>query len=182
MDFREGIDHPITRSDGALEDLSSELRESPFGKKHHKERELYRDHPLQGRILIIEDLTKDVVELLGSELHIDPLFFALHLHTAQKKGMRHQTPDQATLPSRCLSQDYLNISYHRAIMCDAVDESGGRFLRDTSIDRKLVFLPSTKIGLAQHCASVIRIKQKGSFWIGKHILLPHIFATLAHIV
>lgn len=167
MDFREGIDHPISRAIACLDDLSSEFRENPLGKTCHKETELYQDHPLQGRILIIEDLTKDVVELLGSELDIDPLFFALHLHTAQKKGMRHQTPDEVTLPSRLLPQDYVNISYHRAIMCDMAHGSRRRLLRDTVIDRKLVFLPFTNIGLAQHCASVIRTKQKSSFWIGK---------------
>jgi hypothetical protein len=167
MDFPEGIDRPISRAVVCLDDLSSVLRESAFGKTHHKETEHYRDRPLQGRILIIEDLTEDVVELLGSELDIDPLFFALHLHTAQKQGMRHQTPDDATLPSRLLPQDYVNISYHRAITCDVVDESKRRLLRDTVIDRKLVFLPSTNIGLSQHCASVIRTKQKSSFWIGK---------------
>src|SRR6266496_2556940 len=82
MDFREGINHPIPRANVCLNDVSSELRKSAFGKTYHKEAEHYRDHPLQGRILIIEDLTKDVVEHLGSELDIDPLFFALHLHTA----------------------------------------------------------------------------------------------------
>ena len=31
---------------------------------------------LRGRLLIIEDLSKDVIEMLGSELGIDPFFFA----------------------------------------------------------------------------------------------------------
>jgi hypothetical protein len=38
-----------------------------------------KNHPL-GRILVIEDLTREVVEVLGSS-NIDPLFFASHIHT-----------------------------------------------------------------------------------------------------
>ncbi|KAH0559527.1 hypothetical protein GP486_003956 [Trichoglossum hirsutum] len=37
---------------------------------------------LLGRMLIVEDLTADVIELLGSSLEIDPLFFATHLRLA----------------------------------------------------------------------------------------------------
>lgn len=90
--------------------------------------------------MIIEDLTVDVIELLGCELDIDPLFLAMHLHTVYRTGMRHQTPDETTLPSRLHAHDYINISYHHPVMCDDVYPFGGRMIRDAAIDRKLVFL------------------------------------------
>lgn len=161
LDFRKNIDHPITRFIADIDYLPDELHAAKC-----KEDEIYHNHPLQGRILVIEDLTKDVVELLGSTLEIDPLFFAMHLHTIHRTGMRHQTPDEATLPSRLLDQNYMNFSYHRPITCDALAPFGGRLMRDTAIDRKLVFLRSTTIGLAQHCASVIKFELSSGFWIG----------------
>ena len=43
--------------------------------------DIYQEEPPLGRILVIEDLTREVVEVLGSSLNIDPLFFASHIHT-----------------------------------------------------------------------------------------------------
>lgn len=165
LDFRESLQHPITRSIADIDYLPDELNDTLSSKCRGDE--MYHDHRLLGRILIIEDLTKDVVQLLGSTLDIDPLFFAMHLHSAQRTGMRQQTPDEATLPSRLLGHDYMNISYHRPITCDTVAPFGGKLMRDTAIDRKLVFLRSTTIGLAQHCASAIKIHLEG-FWIGNY--------------
>jgi hypothetical protein len=170
LDFRAGHEHPLTRAIEGIDYLPAELHnkastESGEGK-----------YPLQGRILIIEDLTKDVVEILGSTLEIDPLFFAMHLHTNHRTGMRQQTPDEATLPSRLINQNYMNFSYHRSITCDSVDPFGGRLLRDTSIDRKLVFLRSTTIGLAQHCASVMKVQRNNGFWLGGYLSITHILS------
>lgn len=167
LDFRKGIIHPISRQIIDVDYLPDELHSN--AKASHKDKDDLQDlnHPLQGRILIIEDLTVDVVERLGIELDIDPLFFALHLHTTHRTGMRNPTPDEATLPSRLRSKDYINISYHRPVTCRDGDLSNGRFVRDIAIDRKLVFLRSTKIGLAQHRASVIKVQHPDGFWLGK---------------
>ena len=155
LDFRRDVQVPFLRTKIPQDDLPTKLR---------SDGDLI--NPLQGRIFIIEDLTKDLIELLGSELEIDPLFFAMHLHASQKVGLSRQTPNEATLPSRLLSQDYINISYHRSVATDNVHNKWSRYVRNTVINRKLVFLPSTKIGLAQHCASVVKIEGKRSFWIG----------------
>ncbi|RDW82333.1 hypothetical protein BP6252_03445 [Coleophoma cylindrospora] len=163
LDFRPGIKHPITRTIVHLDNLHTELDDEASQKVWDDD----KDHALQGRILIIEDLTPDLVELLGSDLEIDPLFFAMHLHTAQRNGMRQQTPEEASLPSRLLFQSYMNVSYHRAITHESMTHSGGRLLRDSALDRKLVLLPNTKIGLAQHCASIIKMKHQNGFWLGE---------------
>jgi hypothetical protein len=160
LDFLDGVCHPKVRSKVDVAKLNQEF---------HENKQLRSAPKLQGRILLIEDLTRDVVEMLGLALDIDPLFFAMHLHVISRAGIRHQTPDQATLPSRFTSQNFINTSYHRAITCGAVSVDGGRFKRDTVIDRKLIFLPSTTIGLVQHCVSIIRAKphKMRSFWLGE---------------
>lgn len=158
LDFREGVKGLCARSNVALHDLPSKIRgDDELGKS------------LQGRIFIIEDLTKDIIELLGLELDIDPLFFAMHLHAYNREGLHHQPPSEATLPSRLLKQNYININYHRSVTTDCTHKRWSRYIRDTVISRKVVFLPSTNIGLAQHCASVIRVRQKEGFWIGQYM-------------
>ena len=124
------------------------------------------DHPLQGRILVIEDLTVNVIELLGCELDIDPLFFAMHLHTIHRTGTRHQIPDEAALPSRVRHKDYINLSYQRPVVCETVG-CGEKWIRNSAVDRKLVLLRSTTLALAAHCASVIKIRRSNGIWIGK---------------
>lgn len=169
LDFRDGLQHPVIR-DVDIAHLGPEIREAQPKAREFDEATLHQGrYELLGKIFVIEDLTKDVIELLGTELDIDPLFFAMHLHTPHRTGMRHQTPDEATLPSRLPSQGFTNISYHRSVTSEQVYPLGGRLLRDTVIDRKLVFLRSTTIGLAQHCASVIRTNGRAGFWIGMHI-------------
>jgi hypothetical protein len=165
LDFQKGLQKPIIREDVSLDRLSHEIRGSSIIPAEDIQGEKNHESDLLGRVLIIEDLTRDLIELLGSELDIDPLFFAMHLHTAHRRGMRTQTPDEATLPSRIPFQSYTNVSYHRTVTSDTVDPHGERLLRDTVIDRKLVFLRSTTVGLAQHCASILRVKRKGCFWI-----------------
>jgi len=164
LDFRDGIVSPTLRRNLYVDCLSQELRRGR--QSSVEDRLMSESHALQGRILIIEDLTAGVLEMLGSELDIDPLFLAMHLHTVQRTGMRHQPPDEATLPSRFEGRDYINISYHRPMTSGDVYPLGARLIRDTAVDRKLVFLRSTNIGLAQHHASILKVHTSEDFWIG----------------
>ncbi|OAG04470.1 uncharacterized protein CC84DRAFT_1217922 [Paraphaeosphaeria sporulosa] len=68
------------------------------------------------------------------------------------------------------------MAYHRAITTGTTSVDGGRLLRDTVIDRKLIFLPSTTIGLVQHCMSVIRIDPHSmrQFWLALILVDPPI--------
>lgn len=163
LDFREGTSTPTSRRIPDMNYLSHE-----FAKKidlDQREEKAIGDS-LQGRILIIEDLTVDIIQLVGSELDIDPLFLANHLHVVHRTGMRHQTPDDATLPSRLSQTDYVNISYHQPVTCDKAFPYGDKFTVDASINRKLVFLRATSIGLAQHRVSIIKIRRNPKLWIG----------------
>lgn len=162
------MDKPIVRPEIALERLNTEIQAHQSASD---------EKALEGRILIIEDLTRDLIEFLGAKLDIDPLFFSLHLHTVHRTSSRHQTPDEATLPSRLLSQDFVNVSYHRSVVCEGNIPFKGRFLRTSTIERKLVFLRSTKVGLAQHCASVIRIRKREGSWLSLILVDPPIGGT-----
>lgn len=120
-----------------------------------------------GRILVIEDLTRDVVETLGSLLHLDPLFFASHIHSPWP-DIFAQTPDMAMLPSRRRSDTFVNIHYHRTIILEDADLPMKQLLRRSNVHRKVVILPKIKgvrIGLAQHCCSIYRTTLQDNTWI-----------------
>ncbi|KAH8723478.1 hypothetical protein GQ44DRAFT_774075 [Phaeosphaeriaceae sp. PMI808] len=163
LDFRAGDSFPISRQLVDLNHLRHELGEK--GDTTRIFQGSNANNPLEGRILIIEDLTVDIIEYLGSEFDIDPLFFATHLHTMHRTGRHHPTPDEAILPSRLKYRDYINISYHRPVTADQKCTHSDKFIRATSIDRKLVFLQSPAIGLAHHRASIIKIRRDDNFWL-----------------
>lgn len=147
LDFQEGEERPTMRRIHDVDLVPQELHGTE--RSNTKERighQAYMRKPLQGRILIIEDLTPEVIELVGSELDIDPLMFALHLHTTQRNDTRSQTPDEATLPSRLVTQNYMTTTYHRPLSSEPDVSVGGKLERDMSINRKLVFIRSTPIG------------------------------------
>lgn len=161
LDLYDGESSPEERSVllNELPQLLDEFRQahSPFETVDKKGRE-GSSHYLE--ILIVQDLTKDVVELLGSSLNIDPIFFASHIHTSFKGG-DIQTPDLASLPSRIRTQNYINIHYHRTIAVKDVPQPPKKLIREGNLDRKVVILPWTErsyIGLAQHCVSILHVE------------------------
>ncbi|CAI6336384.1 unnamed protein product [Periconia digitata] len=177
LDFREGIARPIARRIPDIDLVPQELngiRGANSGEKSEHR------HPLRGRILIIEDLTPEVIELVGTSLDIDPLMFALHLHTTQRNDARSQTPDDATLPSRLVTQNYMTTTYHRPLICDQKFTLGGKFERDMAVTRKSVFIRSTPIGLAQHSVSVIKVRENSDFWIALLLVDPPISSIHYH--
>jgi hypothetical protein len=120
-----------------------------------------------GRILIVEDLTRDVVEVLGSCLDIDPLFFASHIHAAYNE-IATQTPELAALPSRARPDKFINIHYHRTLVVQKTSALPRKLLRNTNVDRKVVIMPPTSdmhTCLVQHCCSVFKSRQKGKSWL-----------------
>lgn len=156
LDFLAGRDEPIPQ-DVDISRLRSVVEDN-FCTSANK---------LLGRVLIVEDLSGDVVEILGSCLDIDPLFFASHIHAAYV-DITAQTPDQATLPSRMRPQKFTNIHYHRTITVQNPSDFAKRQLRNMNVGRKIKILPPTRdthIGLVQHCCSVLKSPQKGKGWL-----------------
>ena len=122
---------------------------------------------LRGRILIIEDLSKDIIQMLGSNLNIDPFFFASHINAPHSEIVTTR-PYTATLPSAAKSQNFLTLHYHRALEFKHKEP----LLQDMNVPRKVKALPPVKnvnIGLARHCCSIMRTVGKDGLWLGKWI-------------
>ncbi|CRG91620.1 Cytoplasmic dynein 2 heavy chain 1 [Talaromyces islandicus] len=126
---------------------------------------------LKGRILIVEDVSRELMEFLGSSLAIDPFFLASHVYTPYRE-ISMQTPNLATLPSRNRHQRYFNTHYHRTLelpeRCDYLRQL--HTVRAMNISRKLAVLPpthGTSIGLAQHALSIHLFTQEehGGHWL-----------------
>lgn len=117
----------------------------------------------------MEDLTKDVIELLGFSLDIDPLFFAAHID-GPYMTIESSKPCSAILPSQMKKQNFFTIQYHGIV--DFGENAAGlrRLFSDSNIPRKVMVLPpaqGTHIGLAQHLCSVLRTDIKKNGWLGK---------------
>lgn len=131
-----------------------------------------------GRLLVIEDLSKDIVETLGSLLNIDPLFFASHIDTFQE-NIAITRPSTATLPSTTKSQNFLNLPYHRVIEFEDLESKRvllRDLIRDMNVPRKVAILPPLKginVGLARHCCSILKTQGKDGLWLGNRGLINH---------
>lgn len=176
LEFIEGRKAPV-KSELSFDDLCStfirertcEKGEIDFDLESGVEDGTLHDHGrLQGRLLFIEDINKKTMDLLGSHLDIDPIFFAGHLHLPWN-DIDAQVPDQCVLPSQARRQPFTNISHHRTVLFDEVDPPARKLLRRTNIDRKVISLPlaaSQRVGMIQHCISILLSKRK-TCWIGK---------------
>ena len=123
---------------------------------------------LCGRLLIVEDLSNHVLEILGSLLEIDPLFFASHVDTL-KIDIETTRASTVTLPSTIQSQNFLNLHYHRVVEFDNL-KSMQMLHRDMNVPRKVKILPRSKggnIGLVRHCCSILKTKGRDGLWLGK---------------
>ncbi|KAJ0418296.1 hypothetical protein BJY00DRAFT_184830 [Aspergillus carlsbadensis] len=121
------------------------------------------------RILIIEDLRRDVIEVLGPAYAIDPVFFGSHIH-APFRQMDSQTPNLALLPSRQQGHNFVNFHYHRTVVLKSNVENDNRLIRDMNVERKIaVLLPveTTRLALVQHTCSVIlcQNEKNGNGWL-----------------
>lgn len=124
---------------------------------------------IRGRLLIVEDLSIDVVETLGSALNLDPFFFASHIDVGRVDLLGPKRLCTATLPSKARTQNFLNIPYHRVLEFEHSPPQSTLF-RDMNIVRKVKILPSNKgvsLGLARHCCSILQVVEDNGPWIGK---------------
>lgn len=160
LDFFDGSEAPVQRN---VDDHSIAAEFSDYyntGKG--------QDCKLLGRLLVIEDLTTDIIEEIGSALKVDPVFFASHIGTHRERSLEDfQAPDLATLPSREKPHTYNNVHYHRSLAFHCEAPPARKFLRDANVPRKVVLLPSIlgrQVGLARHCVSTLRTIV-GQIWI-----------------
>jgi hypothetical protein len=133
-----------------------------------------------GRIILAENIHGPMIEHLGSELDIDPLFFACHIST-RLEGKLDQlfASPREHLPSQSMRKGYLHLHYHRVLdlgPCSSLedDEPYQIYLETvTNIARKGRILPypyaKRQLGTVRGCCSMILTKQSDS-WICKLIL------------
>jgi len=122
-----------------------------------------------GRILIVEDLTADTIELLGSSLDIDPLFFASHLHMA-RSDKTVERPDVRLLPSRSKRAKFISVIYYRSITVDSRSVPK-KLVSDTNVRRKVGFYQSDNqpaMGVMQAAFTALMIAKNGKGWFGKN--------------
>jgi hypothetical protein len=122
---------------------------------------------LLGRILIVEDLTKDVIEIIGSSLEVDPLFFAACLHNSRVE-LTTRKPCVSIPPSKARDLDFATIKYLRALEFGIV-ASPGKLLSDANVRRKVSVIPMNDacVGFVQgQCSTLVRVN-KGEVWLGE---------------
>jgi len=121
-----------------------------------------------GRILIIEDLTTDVIEFVGSSLNIDPLFFAVHLHSSRSEKTAEK-PDVRLLPSMSKRLKFVSTLYHRPLTVSGC--SIPLHMRsDMNVRRKAGFYQRGNepiVGQVQAIFSATMVPRSGKRWLGK---------------
>ena len=108
------------------------------------------------------------IEVLGSRLDVNPLFFASHIHSPYNK-VSIPLPSTSVLPSELNSQNFLGLQYHRAVEFSNNPAPLRRLSSTGNVPRKLMILPAVNdmyIGFTQHCCSVSSADAKSSAWIG----------------
>ena len=122
-----------------------------------------------GRMLIVEDLTADVIELLGSSLDIDPLFFASHLHMT-RSDKTTERPDVRLLPSASRWTKFVSVIYHRPLTVNGMSVPK-KLISDTNVRRKVGFHQSGNqpaVGMMQAAFTALMIAKTGKSWFGKN--------------
>lgn len=126
----------------------------------------YKQNKPNGRVLVVENPSANIIETLGSYLNIDPIFFASHLH-APSPNAASQTPQTALLPSQLKDQNFTAHHYHRVLSFDRQVSLTTKLFRKANCPRKVVILPQTRdvcIGIAQHCCSIYQISAGCQPW------------------
>lgn len=123
---------------------------------------------LLGRILVVEDLTKDVIEIVGSSLKVNPQFFAAVLHASRADVTAIKPPP----PAGVGTHECVHARYSRSFDFGQM-ASLERLRLDANVRRKVVVLKTatTSVGAIQGCIStLLRVKQ-GEMWFGEKDLV-----------
>jgi hypothetical protein len=131
---------------------------------------------LLGRILVIEDLDKDIIEIIGSSLEVDPLFFASHLHASRAEV----TAMNPFPPSKVMGHDFIHAHYHRAL---TFGKSGvpRKLMLDAAVRRKASVFQTNDacVGWIQgKISSLVRLA-KGNLWLCEKDLATPLKVDLA---
>ena len=68
------------------------------------------------RLIMVEDLSVEMIELLGSTFNISPEVFEEHLLNSGWQNGRYEDPESDTWNTRCLKKDYASIRWYRPVI------------------------------------------------------------------
>ena len=109
LDFLRGMDLP-RYNELSTSDLDTRLQ---LDSQNDKSQET--DDRLLGQLLIIEDISPELIEDIGSRLDIDPWFFASFVDETWRSS-RFATPKRCFLPSREKSRNFLPLYYRKCLL------------------------------------------------------------------
>ena len=131
--------------------------------------------PATTRLILIEDISSQLISLVGKRLDIDPLFFADYVSTSfENIELAPPPPSLAILPSLLSQREYLHLHYQQVLdLGEAVLFKNAAYALKTDANvtrniRRLVPLSGKQLALARATCSLF-IKLLGSSSICKHI-------------
>ncbi|KAI1638757.1 hypothetical protein F4809DRAFT_598863 [Biscogniauxia mediterranea] len=125
-----------------------------------------------GMVIIVEDPGAAEIEILGSLLDIDPIFFCGHITSSyQDIEQSPSAPLLGLLPSKLMSKNHVNIHYQRVL--NLGQESDFHHLpykmaipgNNPRTVRRLPPLSGKQVGLARTCCSALMKELKNGAWI-----------------
>lgn len=125
----------------------------------------------QIRLIIVEDLSRDLIELLGARYDVDPLFFLSHISDYLFHNTRDPWVELPDLDSVARQRPHFNLSYLRARYFerpesfDKAEVESGTFnvLRRLDSDRSRKRLQNSLLDV--NGASVTLTRSKTSLWV-----------------
>jgi hypothetical protein len=126
-----------------------------------------------GHILLVEDLTRVSIEILGHNLAVDPLFFARHLREPRAGiggGSRISTGLPQTLPSDAKRAPHFMIEYEQSLVFgSSPQEFPRRLICQSNVLRKVGLIRTTSpgefVGHARRVFSVLKVPREHERWL-----------------
>jgi hypothetical protein len=106
-------------SGGQLRSLSDWEPQTPEQFKDTIKNPPWRRRPPDGstHLLITEDLSRDIIEVLGGEFQLNPEFFGTHLLDTQYAGLKIKSQEltPSLWPTASLDKDFISIRWSRPV-------------------------------------------------------------------
>lgn len=131
---------------------------------------------LYGRIVLVENISRGIVEILGWALRIDPSFFEAHIGNKD-------CSEESMLKVGDTPQTFVTWHYPRAITLEGLQGHVGseEYVRQLNVYRKVLLLPLAQDNafdaLIQHHCSLSVIDLRGGGWLGMSTL--HCLSTIS---
>lgn len=119
------------------------------------------DKAVKGRVLIVENPSRAVFSKLGSELDIDPFFFANYIGTGDFNLTGARPVEAARSQSKVITQPAFIFNHHHIYTIEPATKSQ-KAMRKSHVPRNFRVLPnmgSTQLGLMRSCCAVLRIRR-----------------------